>query len=197
MVYYFTSKAVDPPVRLFMGFDKHENENLIKWGWDEDVWFHVDKLSSAHVYLRLNKGQTIHDIPQAVIEDAAQLCKANSIQGNKMNNIDVVYTLWSNLRKTAGMDVGQVGFHKDKEVRKIRLEKRINDIVNRLNKTKEEHHPDFRAEREERDRQERNEQKNELKKKQQLEKQEMEQRKKEAELLIYACLIISVSKKIH
>lgn len=37
-------------------------------------------------------------------------------QGNKMNNVDVVYTLWSNLRKTPGMDVGQVGFHNEKEV---------------------------------------------------------------------------------
>ena len=31
------------------------DEDLIKWGWPEDVWFHVDKVSSAHVYLRLNK----------------------------------------------------------------------------------------------------------------------------------------------
>lgn len=31
------------------------DEHLIKWGWPEDVWFHVDKLSSAHVYLRLNE----------------------------------------------------------------------------------------------------------------------------------------------
>lgn len=29
------------------------DEDLIKWGWPEDVWFHVDKFSSAHVYLRL------------------------------------------------------------------------------------------------------------------------------------------------
>jgi hypothetical protein len=29
-----------------------------------------------------------------------------------MNDIDVVYTMWSNLKKTDGMDVGQVGFHK-------------------------------------------------------------------------------------
>lgn len=29
------------------------DEDLIKWGWPEDVWFHVDNLSSAHVYLRL------------------------------------------------------------------------------------------------------------------------------------------------
>ncbi len=31
------------------------DEDLIKWGWPEDVWFHVDKVSSAHVYLRLRQ----------------------------------------------------------------------------------------------------------------------------------------------
>jgi multisubunit Na+/H+ antiporter MnhG subunit len=29
------------------------DEELLKCGWPEDVWFHVDKVSSAHVYLRL------------------------------------------------------------------------------------------------------------------------------------------------
>lgn len=43
--------------------------------------FHVDKMSSAHVYLRLHKGQTIDDISEGVLEDCAQLVKANSIQG--------------------------------------------------------------------------------------------------------------------
>lgn len=43
--------------------------------------FHVDKMSSAHVYLRLNKGQTIDDISEVLLEDCAQLVKANSIQG--------------------------------------------------------------------------------------------------------------------
>ncbi|CAK9799829.1 Coiled-coil domain-containing protein 25 [Anthophora quadrimaculata] len=100
MVYYFTSEVVQPPITLFMGVDKYENEDLIKWGWPEDVWFHVDKYSSAHVYLRLRLGQTIDDIPSAVLEDAAQLVKANSIEGNKMNDVDVLYTMWSNLKKT-------------------------------------------------------------------------------------------------
>lgn len=36
--------------------------------------------------------------------------------GNKVNNIDVVYTPWANLKKTASMDVGQVGFHNSKMV---------------------------------------------------------------------------------
>lgn len=61
--------------------------------------------------------------------------------GNKMNDIEVVYTMWSNLKKTPAMEVGQVGFHKEKEVRKLKVAKRINEIVNRLNKTKKEEHP--------------------------------------------------------
>lgn len=58
-----------------------------------------------------------------------------------MNAVEVVYTMWSNLKKTASMDVGQVGFHKENEVRKIKVAKRCNEIVNRLNKTKKEENP--------------------------------------------------------
>ena len=46
MVFYFLSTVCDPPTVLFMGRDKHENEDLIKHGWPEDVWFHVDKVSA-------------------------------------------------------------------------------------------------------------------------------------------------------
>ena len=53
-----------------------------RWGWPEDVWFHVDKLSSAHVYLRLQPGQTIDNIPEELIEDCCQMVKANSIEVN-------------------------------------------------------------------------------------------------------------------
>nr|CAG4646650.1 EOG090X0G3O [Macrothrix elegans] len=197
MVFYFTSNVVQPSVTLFMGEEKHENEELIKWGWPEDVWFHVDKLSSAHVYLRLNQGQTIEDIPTAILEDAAQLVKANSIQGNKMNNIDVVYTMWSNLKKTPGMEVGQVGFHKDKEVRKIRVEKRINEIVNRLNKTKVERKPDLRAEREQRDREEREDKKRLLKEQKEREREEEKRKKDEAELRSYDRLFKPTSMKTN
>jgi hypothetical protein len=148
MVYYFKARPELGDYTIYMGLDKFENEDLIKYGWPEDIWFHVDKLSSAHVYLRLHKGQTIESITPELLEDCAQLVKANSIQGNKLNNLDVVYTPWFNLRKTQGMDVGQVGFHNPKLVKTTRVEKRINEIVNRLNKTKVERTPDLKAERE-------------------------------------------------
>lgn len=188
MVYYFTSDVVQPPVTFVMGVDQYENDELIRWGWPEDVWFHVDKFSSAHVYLRLRLGQTIDDIPSTVLEDAAQLVKANSIDGNKINDVDVIYTMWSNLKKTQGMGVGQVGFHREKDVRKIRVAKRINTIVNRLTKTKRSEQVNLRAEREERDRLEREDKKKILREQKEREKAEEKRRQEEAEMRSYNSL---------
>jgi len=123
-----------------------------------------------------------------VIEDMAQLVKYNSISGNKMNDVDVVYTMWSNLKKTEGMEVGQVGFYKDKEVRKIRVAKRDNVIINRLNKTKREAKlttEEFRAEREKRDKLERDEKKKVFKQLEEQKKEEEKKRKEEADLRSY------------
>lgn len=47
--------------------------------------FHVDNLSSAHVYLRMEKGEAWDDIPKELLEDCAQLTKANSIEGKSMH----------------------------------------------------------------------------------------------------------------
>ncbi|RMZ87240.1 hypothetical protein DV736_g5530, partial [Chaetothyriales sp. CBS 134916] len=146
MVYYFTSNVVDPPAFIYVGKDKVENEDLIKFGWDED--FHVENLSSAHVYLRLKPGDTWAVIPPKLLEDCAQLTKANSIEGNKKDNVTVIYTPWSNLRKDASMATGQVSFHDPKTVKKIHVPTRQNPVVNRLNKTRVEKFPDLRAERE-------------------------------------------------
>lgn len=134
-----------------------------------------------------------------------------------MNDIDIVYTMWANLKKTQGMEVGQVGFHKEKEVRKMKVAKRSNEIVNRLNKTKREEHPgkfsssnvkfyfvldiftfdcidkninpaDFRLERETRDRLEREDKKKLLREQQEKQKQEQKKRQEDAEMRSYSTL---------
>lgn len=135
-----------------------------------------------YTYVHNLQGQTIDDIPSAVLEDAAQLVKANSIEGSKMNDVDVVYTMWSNLKKTQGMEIGEVGFHKDKDVRKIHVTKRINTIINRLNKTKRSEQVNLRAEREQRDKNEREDKKKLLKEQKEREKAEEKRRKEEAEM---------------
>ncbi|XP_057434671.1 uncharacterized protein LOC130727534 isoform X1 [Lotus japonicus] len=195
MVFYFKARPEAGDFTIFMGLDKYENEELIKYGFPEDIWFHVDKMSSAHVYVRLHKGQTIDDMSEGLLEDCAQLVKANSIQGNKVNNVDVVYTPWSNLKKTASMDVGQVGFYNSKMVRTVRVEKRINEIVNRLNKTKVERTPDLKAEREAVNAAERAERKQHLREKSSVQKrrEEMERLEKErqSELRSYKGLMVA------
>ncbi|KAL6524111.1 Coiled-coil domain-containing protein 25 [Orobanche minor] len=191
MVFYFKGRPEAGDYTIYMGLDKHENEELIKYGFPEDIWFHVDKMSSAHVYLRLHKGQTIDDMSEGLLEDCAQLVKANSIQGNKINNVDVVYTPWQNLKKTASMDIGQVGFHNSKMVRTVRVEKRINEVVNRLNKTRVERTPDLKAEREAVNAAERAERKQQLRDKKRREELERLEKERQAESRSYKNLMIA------
>ncbi|CAI5745528.1 unnamed protein product [Peronospora destructor] len=143
MVFYFTSSGHT----IYMGKDKFENEDLIRYGFLEDIWFHVHGLSSAHVYLRLPLGRTkVDDVSETCLEECAQLVKAcwihvleNSIEGSKKKSISVCYIRWRNLKKTLLMEVGQVGFNHP--------ERKNKDIVRRLNKTKQEFYPDLEEER--------------------------------------------------
>lgn len=61
----------------------HENNNDQRY-----AQFHVDNLSSAHIYLRLEEEVSWDAIPAELLEDCAQLTKANSIEG------DWAFHLW-------------------------------------------------------------------------------------------------------
>ena len=91
------------------------DEELIRYAWPQDVWFHVDKLSSAHVYLRMPEEMVWENIPQTLLADCAQLVKANSIEGkkaifmhaysktfnllgNKKDDLTIIYTPAANLK---------------------------------------------------------------------------------------------------
>lgn len=71
------------------------------------------------------------------------------ISGNKRNNVTVVYTPWSNLRKSGAMVAGEVSFHDTRLVKKVFVPARENAIINRLNKTRVEKFPDLREMRDE------------------------------------------------
>ncbi|RZR91689.1 hypothetical protein BHM03_00019855, partial [Ensete ventricosum] len=38
MVFYFKARPEAGDYTIFMGLDKHENEELIKYGFPEDIW---------------------------------------------------------------------------------------------------------------------------------------------------------------
>ncbi|EFY92482.1 hypothetical protein MAC_01448 [Metarhizium acridum CQMa 102] len=163
MVYYFTSSAVEPPGFIYVGKDKFESTSspllLSPARVSTDVYACQTRISSsmagtrtsgAHIYLRMQEGQSWDALPDALVTDLAQLTKANSIEGNKKDNITVIYTPWSNLRKDGSMDVGQVSFKDARKVRRVLVAARENPIVNRLSKTRVEKRPDLKQERDDR-----------------------------------------------
>lgn len=87
------------------------------------------------------------------------------------------------------LQVGQVAFHRDKDVRKVKVAKRSNEIINRLQKTKREAFPDLRQERENRDKSEREDKKKLLREKKEKEKEEEKRKKEDQELRSYATLM--------
>ncbi|KNB42933.1 hypothetical protein JH06_3852 [Blastocystis sp. subtype 4] len=198
MVFFYTIRGTfSSGYKCFMGKDKYENEDLIAYGWPEDVWcvikvvylinrFHVDEVSSAHAISEslMVKGETIDDIPEETLEDVFQLVKNHSISGVKMPK---VYTMWSNLRKGQDMDTGTIGFHNTKDVHKKIGVSRDRMIVNRIEKTKVEAQPDFQKEREIRDAEELREKKKALKEQRIREKQETEANKKKKAEQSYEC----------
>ncbi|GAA5973793.1 hypothetical protein JCM21900_001387 [Sporobolomyces salmonicolor] len=173
MVLFYSSNVLgeDKKVTIYAGKDKASpslrlsarprgadlelflNEDLIRYAWPNDIWFHVDKLSSPHVYLRLPDGMDWTAIPPALAEDIGQLVKAGSIQGNKVA-CTIIYTPASNLLKRGDFATGSVSFHNDRKVKRFHIAERTNAVVNRLNKTKLEKEVDHEAEKVEREREE-------------------------------------------
>lgn len=204
MVLFFDCS--DPQYTVYMGKDKFENEELLKYGWPEDIWFHVDRLSSAHVYLRLPPGSVdlhqvkdkdeakrrlmaaVESVPETVMMEMCQLVKENSIEGCKTPACDIVYTPYLNLKKEERMDVGQVGF-KDESFRLLKkaIEK-DKEIVKNIEKTRREKQVDLKQEKEDRDAQERAERKKRAAEQKKQEVAEQKQRAQEKELREYSSL---------
>ncbi|WMV42863.1 hypothetical protein MTR67_036248 [Solanum verrucosum] len=180
MVFYFKARPEAGDYTIFMGLDKYENEELIKFGFPEDIWVsRTQPLYLHEVVVRF-----------AYILYSTDLTYEISL-GNKVNNVDVVYTPWQNLKKTASMDVGQVSFHNPKMVRTVRVEKRINEIVNRLNRTKVERKPDLKAEREAVNAAERAERKQQLREKKRREDMDRLEKERQAEMRSYKNLMVA------
>lgn len=68
------------------------------------------------------------------------------------------------------------------QVKMLTVEKKVNEILNRLEKTKVERFPDLAAEKEARDREERNEKKAQIQEMKRKEKEEMKKKKELEEL---------------
>lgn len=139
MYFYISEPEIGTAHQLVVGKDKFENDLLIKYGFRElnYMWFHADKYSSGHVYLRMHPDEKeLADVPHEVVNDCLQLCKSESIQGNKLPQCTIIYTPWHNLRKNRFMKPGEVSFKSLKYCKRKECFARDNKILNRLTKTR-------------------------------------------------------------
>merc|ERR1711879_376152 len=142
---------------------------------------------------------TMDDIPPDVLEECCQLVKGNSISGCKLAACSIVYTPWSNLKKTKDMEVGQVGFFSGKKVKK-RVVNKNRDILKRIERTKEERFPNLREEREAYDAELRRQEREKRRLEREAAEQEKQERKRLKELKSYSTLMVEdemVSNRDH
>ena len=128
-------------VLLFVGVDKFENDDLIKYSQrymsetgTSVYWFHVDNFSSPHAYIRLNPGQ--NEIPKKYIDLCSQIVKNGSIEGVKRPAVDVIYTECTNLSKNKSMNVGTVSFTHDAKIFYNRAVKNNPMLIKLLDRSK-------------------------------------------------------------
>jgi len=79
-------------IDIKIGSNVNDNDKLFDMAKDEDIWFHVEGMPSAHMWIEnneLDKGQ--------LYQVALQLKKNSKYK--KSNNIPIVYTQKSNLEK--------------------------------------------------------------------------------------------------
>lgn len=152
----------NPEYIIYLGKDKYENEELIKYGLPIDIWFHVENLSSAHVYLRFPEGVTLDTIDKVALNDCLQIVKDGSKDGRKKEKVSVCYTSWENLKKTQSMEVGEVGFKDDKLVRVANNISKDRELLRELKKTFVEKEINFQAEKESYNKEQANKRKKQL-----------------------------------
>lgn len=143
MVYVYESKPIDTfdSHSVISGKDQFENDLLIKYGFREWglIWFHAEKYSSGHIYLKLLPHEkSLDDVPEEVVQDCLQLCKSTSIQGNKLDQCKIIVTPWYNLRKNGSMKPGEVSYKSTRNCTKFQCYQRNQKLLNRLGKTRVE-----------------------------------------------------------
>merc|ERR1719491_744939 len=130
----------------------------------------------------------INSVPQKVIDEMCQLTKANSIEGCKLAECDIVYTPYLNLKKEERMDTGQVGF-KDESFRMLlRNVEKDKEMVKKIEKTREERKVVFSEEKETRDAEERAKRRKAISEQKEKEKEEAKRHAEEKEAKSYATL---------
>lgn len=97
--------------RIRIGQNKEDNFVLLDDSNENDIWFHVEHIPSAHVILTNEELLKINRIPRQVYKRCASICKNNSKVKN-MKRCQIMYAYVKNVAKTD--IIGQVNVNEYK-----------------------------------------------------------------------------------
>ncbi len=89
---------------MFVGRNDRQNDELVKMGKGNDLWFHIRDFPGSHVLVRVKRGA---DVPRGTIEEAARLAVKYSSRAQEGKGT-VVYTNVKYLKKPKGAKPGAV-----------------------------------------------------------------------------------------
>lgn len=98
----FTFPNIKFPITYFIGKNAYDNFKIIDISKPNDLWFHINNISSCHVianiseleYEFLTKKQLL-----TIIKKGALLCKQNTSKVKGEKKIEIIYTQVKNLVK--------------------------------------------------------------------------------------------------
>ena len=166
MPYHF--KCCDESFQIFTGIDAKENDLLARWGWEEDILFHVGGMPGGHIYLRtnqvinkklfkkirkMNDFESLMEIPTNVIEECLQITKQYSSRGRKEKAVQIHITPWLNVKKLDGDNAGTIQFtdHSLVKTLKASTDKNMVDMLQETRTKRKMKEDDFRRERDAKD----------------------------------------------
>ncbi len=86
-------------ITYVIGQNQTENHSLLDGAEPDDIWFHVDGISSAHVVAHVPAGLGRKERGK-LIKQGAVLCKSHTHKVVSQRNIPIVYTSCRHVEKT-------------------------------------------------------------------------------------------------
>ncbi len=115
---------------ILVGRNNRQNDFLsLKMAERSDLWLHTKNIPGTHVIVKLPKHiKTIHDVPDATLEEAALLA-AHYSKAEQSEKVEVDYTFRSNVKKPGGARPGMVIYENYWTVMINPQEERINALL--------------------------------------------------------------------
>jgi predicted ribosome quality control (RQC) complex YloA/Tae2 family protein len=94
-------EKADAHICYYIGQNAQDNFFVLDNAKPDDLWFHLEDMSSCHVVASIPEHHNIdRKTLKQIIKTGALLCKTNTLKARPLHNINVMYTTVKNVSKS-------------------------------------------------------------------------------------------------